>query len=121
MYLCIRIQYWVKLMIENYEVLFIEDSIIDAKYYMSLIREIHGKENLSITHVRKISTFEKLASRKKFHLILLDIHLHEYSGVETIKKVRDIEQRSPIIILTGDCDRKLASSALMNGANDYLV
>ena len=105
---------------QKHELLLMEKSLTDANYYISLIKDVHGN-NLNVTHIKKLSQFEKLAARKKFHLILLDIYLLDCEGVQIIKKVRDLEQKSPIIVLTDTADRQLASLALTYGANDYLV
>ncbi|RED22756.1 DNA-binding response OmpR family regulator [Flavobacterium cutihirudinis] len=56
-----------------------------------------------------------------YDLIILDINVPGKNGIEVCKEIRDIDKKTPIIMLTAfsDIEDKLAS--FDNGADDYLV
>jgi CheY-like chemotaxis protein len=56
---------------------------------------------------------------KHFDCILLDIMLADLDGLEVLHQLKEEKCPAPIIVLTGY--HYLASKALRDGANDYLV
>lgn len=52
-------------------------------------------------------------------LILLDYHMPQQNGVVTVRKIREINNRVPIIVLTIDGRQELADEFLEAGANDF--
>ena len=53
--------------------------------------------------------------------ILLDLSLPDSSGLDTVRAMRAAESNVPIVVLTGNDERRLALDALEAGAQDYLV
>ncbi|MBN2523905.1 MAG: response regulator transcription factor [Bacteroidales bacterium] len=64
---------------------------------------------------------ERLATKEYFDLILLDIIIPHINGLELCKRIREINQQIPILILTalGTTDDKV--TGFDAGADDYLV
>ena len=56
-----------------------------------------------------------------YDLILLDLCLPDYSGLELIKKVRDLSNKVPIIITTAKDTIQDRIIGLDTGADDYLI
>lgn len=56
-----------------------------------------------------------------FDVIILDMSLPDAIGLEGLHSCRDTASETPIIILTGTDDEVLASRALQQGAQDYLI
>jgi PAS domain S-box-containing protein len=54
-------------------------------------------------------------------VILLDLSLPDSRGLDTLRQVRQHAGAAPIIVLTGTDDEKLATEAISQGAQDYLV
>jgi DNA-binding response OmpR family regulator len=54
-------------------------------------------------------------------LILVDLSLPDSSGYQTFQHVRDRAQTTPIVVMTGLDDDHLATRAIEDGAQDYLV
>jgi signal transduction histidine kinase len=52
--------------------------------------------------------------------ILLDYRLGGRTGIELLREVKDLERRSPVILLTSKGQRETALEALTLGASDYL-
>jgi two-component system nitrogen regulation response regulator GlnG len=54
-------------------------------------------------------------------VIVLDVHLPDASGLETYRKLRAIDARIPIILVTGHGTADLAIEAMKEGAYEYLL
>ena len=53
--------------------------------------------------------------------IVLDLHLPDASGLETFHRLRGIDERIPIILITGHGTTELAIEAIKQGAFEYLL
>jgi two-component system nitrogen regulation response regulator GlnG len=54
-------------------------------------------------------------------VVVLDVHLPDASGLETFHRVRAIDARIPVILITGHGTTDLAIEAIKEGAYEYLV
>ncbi|HEY0222313.1 response regulator transcription factor [Lactovum miscens] len=61
-----------------------------------------------------------LARTEKFDLLLLDVMMPKFSGIELIKILRKEKNYTPILILTARDDEEMRLSGLDSGADDYL-
>lgn len=57
----------------------------------------------------------------EFDLVLLDLILPDSVGLHTLRAIREVDCRVPVVVLTGCDAEELAISALQEGAQDYLV
>jgi two-component system nitrogen regulation response regulator GlnG len=62
-----------------------------------------------------------LARRRRPDVIVLDIHLPDRSGLETLSLLRQIDARSPVIFITGKSTTDTAIEAMKLGAYEYLL
>ncbi len=60
-------------------------------------------------------------NRQPYDLILLDLELPRVSGMEVLAHVRSYANSTPVVILTGSRDVKVAVEAMKCGAYDYLT
>lgn len=70
-------------------------------------------ENLSVAE-QKVNNFQP-------DLILLDMHLPDGDGIDFLKKLKDKNITSHVIMVTGVTDKKIALKALDFGASDYIT
>jgi len=56
-----------------------------------------------------------------YDLILMDIRMHRISGIEALKKIKEISPGIPIIMMTAYSSVNTAIDALKSGAYDYLT
>jgi two-component system response regulator AtoC len=54
-------------------------------------------------------------------VIILDVHLPDASGMATYHRLREIDARVPIVMMTGHGTSELAIEAMKEGAFDYLL
>ncbi|HEY3065999.1 MAG TPA: response regulator [Methylomirabilota bacterium] len=59
--------------------------------------------------------------RARPDVILLDVMLHEPSGVEVLERLHRVHPNVPVILVTGGSDVLLAQAAVGMGAFDYLT
>ncbi len=54
-------------------------------------------------------------------VVVLDVHLPDASGLETLQRIQQIDARIPVILITGHGTTDLAIEAIKRGAFDYLL
>ncbi|MBD3379158.1 MAG: response regulator [Candidatus Omnitrophica bacterium] len=62
-----------------------------------------------------------LLAKERPRVILLDIRMPGMSGVEAIKKIREIDAEVGIIMVTAVVDEEVAKETIRLGASDYIV
>ena len=56
-----------------------------------------------------------------FDIVIVDLGLPKMSGIEVVKKLRELQRRYPILILTARSSWQDKVEGLKSGADDYLV
>jgi diguanylate cyclase (GGDEF)-like protein/PAS domain S-box-containing protein len=100
--------------------LLVEDNPGDARLLREMIHE-QGSQNTELTHVECMGDAEKHLSERAFDIILLDLGLPDAQGLGAVRRARAAAPRIPLVVLTGSDDESLATQALQEGAQDYLV
>jgi len=60
-------------------------------------------------------------SENSYDALLLDYKLPDYSGLEVFQKLKEMGVSTPVIIITGQGDERVAVQAMKEGAADYIV
>ncbi|MFZ3147689.1 MAG: PAS domain S-box protein [Methanothrix sp.] len=109
------------------KILLIEDNEVDAwiiqKYLLDASRKEDGVSGAMFDLVWKdsLSSGLKFLTREDVDAVLLDLNLSDSLGLETFSQIHKKKAKIPILILTGLCDRELATRAVRDGAQDYLI
>jgi signal transduction histidine kinase len=118
-------------------ILLVEDIPTDARLIRHVLLHTH-QEQWHMTHVELLSEAiqicqqranlvsgddaqTEMANKHKFDVVLLDLHLPDSIGLDTLKEYRAAISDVPVVVLTGLDDEDLALQALAEGAQDYLV
>lgn len=78
-------------------------------------------EGYDVVHVEDGRKGWEIATGEHWHLILLDIMLPELNGLEVLRRIRQVNQDVPIILLTARNSIPEKVSGLDYGANDYVT
>ncbi len=105
---------------ETVRVLLVEDNAGDAR----LLREMFGKESpdrFEMTHVPNMRDAILQLAKGATDVFLLDLGLPDAYGLESVRRAHAAAPGVPLIVLTGLDDEALASEAVKEGAQDYLI
>lgn len=100
-------------------VLLIEDNNGDARLIKEMLKEssAFSFETLQIDSLHQLREL----SERHFDVVLLDLHFEDTTGVETYGYASIYFPMTPIIVLTGLSDERLAYQVVKLGAQDYLL
>jgi DNA-binding NtrC family response regulator len=62
----------------------------------------------------------KILKRKNFFLVLLDLHLPDIYGTEVLIRIKEMDARTPVIILTGHGTEKDRRECMQQGAYAFM-
>lgn len=62
----------------------------------------------------------RMVRKNKFHLIVLDLQLPDLYGTEVLVKIKEINQRVPVLILTGHGTEKDREECMSKGACAFM-
>jgi diguanylate cyclase (GGDEF)-like protein/PAS domain S-box-containing protein len=100
--------------------LLVEDNPGDARLLREMLNE-QGGHSTELIHVESISAAEKHLALCTVDIILLDLGLPDAQGLEAVRSAREAAPRVPLVVLTGLDDESIATQALQEGAQDYLI
>jgi two-component system cell cycle response regulator len=101
-------------------VLLIEDDAADADYIRELLAE-EKSARFELVYADRLSEGIKQLDTGEFDVVLLDLGLRESYGFDTFARFKKKVYEVPIIVLTGLNDEAMATKAMQEGAQDYLV
>ena len=108
---------------ETVEVLLVEDNPGDAKLVEHHLRNGASQpfgEEISLTQVETLDAAVDTIESDHYDLVFLDLGLPGTAGIETLERVDESVETTPIVVLTGLDDSEVALEAIQQGAQDYL-
>jgi DNA-binding response OmpR family regulator len=100
--------------------LLVEDNAGDARLLREMFNE-QGKHETEVVHVGSLAEAEAHLAVHSTDIVLLDLGLPDAHGLEGVRRARAAAPGVPLVVLTGLDDESLASRALQEGAQDYLI
>jgi len=100
--------------------LLIEDNAGDARLLREMFNE-QGNHDTDVIHVGSLEQAEAHLASQSADIILLDLGLPDAHGLEAVRRAKAAAPGVPLVVLTGLDDESLASRALQEGAQDYLI
>jgi signal transduction histidine kinase len=101
------------------QVLLIEDNPGDAD--LVRLRLTESKRQVDVNCVSRLSDALKWIEKRPPSVVLLDLNLPDSHGIETFRKVLEKAPHLPVVILSGQDDEALATKAIHQGVQDYIV
>lgn len=93
----------------------------DEKDLNNIITKYLKKNNYSVDSVFDGEEALEFLTYSEYDLIILDIMLPKMSGFEVVKKLRNINNGTPVLMLTARDSGEDKVKGLDSGADDYLV
>jgi signal transduction histidine kinase len=101
-------------------ILLVEDNPGDARLVRETLND-QAPHNAKLTHVGCMREAEKYLAVHTVDIILLDPGLPDAQGLEAVRRVHAAAPGATLVVLTNLDDETLASQAMQEGAQDYLV
>lgn len=101
-------------------VLIIDDNPTDTNRVAESLAEETGP-SYHVESADRLSTGLERLSRNEINVVLLELQLSDSEGLDTLARVRAHSPDLPVLVLTGSLDRRLGMSAVLEGAQDYLM
>ncbi|MEH1825621.1 MAG: response regulator [Nostoc sp.] len=105
---------------EQIKVLLVEDNPGDVLLLQELFKEVTTVV-VELMPVERLYEAVNYLTNEIFDVILLDLSLPDSQGLQTFVIAHNQAKATPIIVLTGINDETLATRAMQQGAQDYLV
>src|SRR5262245_4727859 len=103
-------------------VLLVEDDPVDVASVRRCLRERGaGTSRFDLVHVPPLQAGLDRLGKADSDVVLLDLHLPDSQGLDTLRRLRESEADLPIVVFTVTHEDALALAALQSGAQDYLV
>ncbi len=100
--------------------LLVEDNPGDVRLLREMLNGL-GPDRTELMHVERLSAAEKYLIDNPVDVILLDLGLPDAHGLSAVRRAHTAAPRTPLVVLTGMDDETLATQALQEGAQDYLI
>lgn len=104
---------------QQVKVLLVEDDQADQFLIRKRLEDILPHHNLE--SASSIAQAYNAHKKQNFDLILLDLNLPDGFGAKTVKRIRQYDQKIPIIVITGLGSNVAVSEALKLGANNVVL
>ncbi|HEX8454764.1 MAG TPA: hybrid sensor histidine kinase/response regulator [Longimicrobium sp.] len=101
-------------------ILLVEDNPGDARLLRETLREAEGFP-FELSHALRLADAAAMFPRCAADVVLLDLSLPDAHGLDTVRRMLEVAPATPIIVLTGTDDERLALQAVHAGAQDYLT
>jgi signal transduction histidine kinase len=104
---------------QSLRILHLEDSVEDSE----LIRQFLLKDNLNCVfhRVETRADFFEALQKEPVDLILADLKLPAFSGMDALEISRGLRSEIPFIFVSGTIGEETAINSLRNGATDYVL
>ncbi len=96
--------------------------VVDDEASMRQLLEIAlGKEGYRVTTAESGQKALRFVEKSAVDLVISDIRMPDMTGVEVLRKVKDIHPQIPVIMITAYASTETAVEALRLGAYDYIT
>ena len=104
----------------NIKILIIDDNPLNLKVATKLLEKYNA--NMITTCESGFECISKIKNKDKFDIILLDDMMPKMSGVETLKRLKEIDEfKTPVIALTANAISGMREKYIKDGFSDYLA
>jgi diguanylate cyclase (GGDEF)-like protein/PAS domain S-box-containing protein len=102
------------------KVLLVEDNANDALLVRRLFKAM-APGAYEVTHHTCMEHATLHVASETMDIVLLDLGLPDANGLEAVRQMLAAAPRTPVVVMTGRTDERLAAQALRAGAQDFLL
>ena len=106
--------------IAMYKILIVDDEIIICKGMIKLLNWQEYGFEIADYALHGADALEKLASHN-YDLVMTDVRMPVLDGIALVKKMRELNDHTPVVIISGYNDFAYAQAALEFGVTNYLL
>src|ERR1043165_8329941 len=102
-------------------ILVVDDSVVIRKLLTATLEEVQDFEVVATAAHGKIALAR--LSQCNPDIVILDVEMPEMDGIETVKQIRKVAPRLPVIMFSTKTERGAVATieALTSGASDYVA
>jgi signal transduction histidine kinase len=105
---------------QTIQVLLVEDNPGDARLLQEMLADT-GTAKLELTHHGCMKDAIRHLTSKVANIVLLDLGLPDANGIAAVREIHAVVPHLPLVVVTGLDDEVVATQALQEGAQDYLI
>lgn len=94
--------------------------IDDDTSFCVMLKTFLQKKGYGVTNAFTAKEAEDAIKNQVFDVVLTDIRLPDSDGIQILKSIKEVSQKTQVILMTGYTDIKTAVSAMKMGAYDYV-
>ena len=99
------------------KILTVDDEMgIDSFFY-----EFFTARNYEVLNAMSGREAIEMVKKEMPSIVLLDIRMRGMDGIETLKRIREIDKDAVVIMVTGEKDEDIMAKAKELGADDYIT
>ena len=99
------------------KILTVDDEMgIDSFFY-----EFFSARNYEVLYAESGKEAIDIVKKEKPRIVLLDIKMRGMDGIETLKRIKEIDKNVVVIMVSGVKDEDVVKEALKLGAADYIT
>ena len=103
------------------KVLLVEGDAVDRRIVERILANCSPPIKFAVESAESLSLAIGCLDSREYDVVLLDLHLPDGSGIETVQKFNEVNPGIPIVVLIGLDDEETGFWAIRNGAADYLI
>ncbi len=103
-------------MVEGEKILIIDDSATVRKYLKWLFTNYDNEVDTAETGTDGLKRWKE----GQYDIILIDLFLPDVDGLSLVKEIRNKDQKTCLVMLTGHGDLSVAVDAIQHGADAYI-
>jgi two-component system response regulator (stage 0 sporulation protein F) len=93
----------------------------DEEEICSLTKSILVKKDYNVLVAKNGSDALDFVAKEHPELVLLDVRLGEVSGIDVLRKIKEIDNKIKVIMVTGLYEEEIINQAKALGAQDYIT
>lgn len=102
-------------------ILIVEDELIEQQALTKILLQLYPSKQLDIHYANDGQTAVDMARSLPVDIILLDIQLPIFSGLEAARRIRSCNETVEIVMITAYSKFEYAQQAVKNNTFDYIV